>query len=1376
MSVLFAASAAAVATRPHEEDFGTAATPSFTTASALAVDEGSGDLYVADVGTDEVQSVQIAATGGNFKLEFEGAVTGELSFNATAAQVASALASLTVVPAARDLVVTGGPGDASGTSPYVVTFTHALGGSDVGQLACIAGSPPLSGGGGCSVSTTTPGVNNAVRRFNADGTPHPFTALGTNAIDGSGAGGCSPPTPSPECDQTPQNGILRTFGAVISQEQQIAIDESGTATDGDVYVTDSARRVIDAFSPTGEYIGQLGEYKEGPLAEGPAKLYGNLACGVTVDPSGAVYVGDFFNNKIHKYVPGSDPVQNADNTANFSVTQPCNLAAGAGPSAGSLFAVSLINGSSKPVLKLDSASGATDYTVDSGVNVAVAVDKIRGHVYAGREAGEVREYDASGNEAALELFWQEPLPPAVRGIAADGSSDAVYVSVASDPHIEVFGSAAEPVVTLPASSIGASGATLNGAVDPEGAEVSECAFEYGLSEAYGESIPCAETPAQIGEGSEPVAVHADVAGLASGTAYHFRLRAADAAYDGGEEGGDDESFTTLGPLLGEGWAQDVGESGATIKAQIDPLGKPTSFHVEYGTSNAYGQSTAEQDIGSGSGLQTVGVTLEGLASGTTYHWRVVASSDEVGAGADRDFDTYRSLGFAPCANGDRRSGPGAQLPDCRAYEMVSPPDKGGGDIVAKGSYDAGREAAYRQAAADGSRLAYTAIRSFGDAVRGSIANQYLATRTADGWSSHALNPPQGKTIFDPFSNPQYDSLGENFLGFSDDLCTALLKDDNLTPLTADAIAGFGNLYRRDNCGAGADGYEAVTGGAPPAFFGPSGEKGLGLYAARLSADGSHILFGAFAPLTVVAGTAVPAANASQQLYDYEVGGGVLRLVSVLPGGVAFGGDSYLGSPPAGLLLPQSQGRESSLATAISRDGSRIFWTGGGVLYVRSEGTQTAQLSGAGPATFWGANPEGTKAIYSEGEELYEADVDKAVAEEAGASVQIAGHLGGVAGAAQGLGRIYFTSKEEIAGSGANEQGDEAQAGEWNLYLWESGGTRFIAKVSEDDRGEGILSTAGTRPRIDSRLPIEHASRISPDGRYLIFMSNRSPAGRDTADAATGAPLSEVYRYDAEGRAGQGSLACVSCNPSGARSHGRDLKFLYSSNDVEVMNLRVAAWLPPAEWANHANRTLSDNGDRVFFNSYDSLVPGDVNATQDLYQWEAPGTGGCSVGAPDYFPRNRGCVDLLSSGHSPSESEFVDADSTGDNVFFTTSSSLDAARDLGQVDVYDARVGGGFPPPEEAPKCAGDSCAAVPTVPGAETPTSSIFHGPGDLQAGCADSARKAKELSNRASRLRRAAQRVPVNRRAELLRKADSVAQRAGRLARAVRQCRRAAR
>jgi hypothetical protein len=115
------------------------------------------------------------------------------------------------------------------------------------------------------------------------------------------------------------------------------------------------------------------------------------------------------------------------------------------------------------------------------------------------------------------------------------------------------------------------------------------------------------------------------------------------------------------------------------------------------------------------------------------------------------------------------------------------------------------------------------------------------------------------------------------------------------------------------------------------------------------------------------------------------------------------------------------------------------------------------------------------------------------------------------------------------------------------------------------------------------------------------------------------------------------------------------------------------------------QNLPARGDgRLFFESQDALVQGDSNgAVQDVYEWEPDGVGGCT--------RVGGCVALISSGRSSSDSSFLASDATGANVFFTARDRLVGADKDDFLDVYDARVGGGFPSATEPAVCQGEGC-------------------------------------------------------------------------------------
>jgi len=178
------------------------------------------------------------------------------------------------------------------------------------------------------------------------------------------------------------------------------------------------------------------------------------------------------------------------------------------------------------------------------------------------------------------------------------------------------------VSTRSATEVLPGSATLNGFIDPAGATLTNCHFEFGTGTSYGKNIPCAQT---LGAGA--LAVSAPVTVLTQGTTYHFRV-----AVDNGSTHlyGDDFSFTT--PVPGKPTvvtedADSVTNSGATLRGTVTPNGfNVTDCHFDYGIGN-FGQSVpCEQQPGSGFAGTEVTARLNGLQDGQTYQFRVSATN------------------------------------------------------------------------------------------------------------------------------------------------------------------------------------------------------------------------------------------------------------------------------------------------------------------------------------------------------------------------------------------------------------------------------------------------------------------------------------------------------------------------------------------------------------------------------------------------------------------------------------------------------------------------------------------------------------------------------------------------------------------------------
>ncbi len=192
---------------------------------------------------------------------------------------------------------------------------------------------------------------------------------------------------------------------------------------------------------------------------------------------------------------------------------------------------------------------------------------------------------------------------------------------------------APTTVTVAASSIALTSARLNGRVTPNG-QATTWYFEYGTGTSYGTRTPTRS----LGAGTNAVNVAASLTGLRRTTTYHYRLVATNAS---GTTFGADRTFSTsLAPAVSTGAAQNAGATTATLTGAVDRRGRATNWYFEYGTSTRYGSRTPTRSVPSGSGARSVSAPLTGLASGTTYHYRLVATSDAgTGRGADATFTT-----------------------------------------------------------------------------------------------------------------------------------------------------------------------------------------------------------------------------------------------------------------------------------------------------------------------------------------------------------------------------------------------------------------------------------------------------------------------------------------------------------------------------------------------------------------------------------------------------------------------------------------------------------------------------------------------------------------------------------------------------------------
>ena len=208
-------------------------------------------------------------------------------------------------------------------------------------------------------------------------------------------------------------------------------------------------------------------------------------------------------------------------------------------------------------------------------------------------------------------------------------------SYGNDMTFSTFSPTGPPVVaTTAATNVASFSTTLNGSVYPHGLTTSVY-FQYGTTTSYGFT-----TAPQTKTGNTYQSVSANIRGLIASTTYHFRIVTTNSA---GTGYGSDRTFTTLSatgpPVVTTNPATNVATSLATLNGSLDPHGLTTSVYLQYGTTINYGRTTPMQSQ-TGNTYRNIAANIGGLATHTTYHFRIVATNS-VGTryGGDRTFTT-----------------------------------------------------------------------------------------------------------------------------------------------------------------------------------------------------------------------------------------------------------------------------------------------------------------------------------------------------------------------------------------------------------------------------------------------------------------------------------------------------------------------------------------------------------------------------------------------------------------------------------------------------------------------------------------------------------------------------------------------------------------
>jgi hypothetical protein len=639
------------------------------------------------------------------------------------------------------------------------------------------------------------------------------------------------------------------------------------------------------------------------------------------------------------------------------------------------------------------------------------------------------------------------------------------------------------------------------------------------------------------------------------------------------------------------------------------------------------------------------------------------------------------------------------LPDCRAYELVTP-------VYKEGQMEA-QQSVYA-ISSDGAHMIATSFGVFASAGEDRLSSKFLGdvyefSRTESNWRASSLGPPASA----------YLSTG--MLDASTDLSRSLWR---LSPRPPEASQPEGSMEQQSV----ADFYlESPLGtfvdvGRPtPNPTLPNKEQYTYLGG---SEDLSHVLFSVKSGFHWPFDKTVPNVGS---LYEYVGTGNAAPMLVGVTGGRE--SDELLSKCGTRLGSSEPLGG-GSMYNAISASGSRVFFTAVGKNEVSGcEGPPVAELfareelplaSGESPpakmrtvaisepsaedctlcitgetsqagAIFQGASHDGSEIFFmtdqellpgAKGENLYEYDVNgpaggRISRASAGAQSENA-EVQGVARVSEDGSAVYFVATSVLTGA-PNAQGYSAEAGKDNLYVYEhdaahtAGRTSYIATLLPGDAADWML---------EDRRPV----LLSPDGRFLVFISGADP----THEGASG---SQVYQYDSR----TGALVRASIGQEGYNGDGKTVSSSLQSN------LPIGTRYSVRDSPTQATGVLAPADGAVFFESAGALTPNALNNQPDELGEEQL--------TPNVYEYRAGSVYLISDGKDTSVVNagpsvgLIGWSASGDDVFLSTSDSLIPQDTDTQQDVYDARANGGFPTPTELPVCeeeGAETCLGTPS--------------------------------------------------------------------------------
>jgi hypothetical protein len=743
-------------------------------------------------------------------------------------------------------------------------------------------------------------------------------------------------------------------------------------------------------------------------------------------------------------------------------------------------------------------------------------------------------------------------------------------------------------------------------------------------------------------------------------------------------------------------------SGTVMVATIQPGGESghTHYHFEYISDEAFkadGESFGASTEGTSEVEATgaVGADLPSLKSGETYHYRLYATSTVLGNPVVRSGEqtlvvpqapqpsASKSASEEPCENAALRTGFSAKLPDCRAYEQLTPVSK-------RGTMDIGTYGAVvnrTQVGEDGEHLMLTAPGTNWGANPDSKTTSYFFSRTPAGWTTTSATP-----------QPEAGALS-----YFPETLTANLEQITVSVL-AEPTSYTSSSEVKLMIGPPGGPYSTVV--SVPVHHRKDMKGTLDdprLEWAGGSADGRKWILDSGADRHL---PGLPATGTTEHEDLYEYFEGRLKQLNVDSEGHTIGacGAALAAGLESRFDATLAESIHYSSPHTISADDQRVFfyagfggscpdpelqlgYASGMHLYERVGGSTTVDI---GAYHFLAANAQGTELLLqkfntgSYEDVLY--NTETATAKPLFSAPVGAGqaHLDHLA-VSPDFTAVYLNSEARLT--------PEAPPG-GGLYRYDLTGERLKFIVSYRWTSTGGIAT-------------------SPDGRYLYFAAvsvGGVIAGRQ--DQSPGSTAGQVYRYDSV----ENLVQCISCASPFNPEPKLLAAYLYGHETV----LRGADGRPDSTVA-------SSNGDFVFFETPAALVPSDIDGeippetvattaqhletvrspSSDTYEWRRDGVDGCA--------HAQGCLALISGGTGGFKNNLLGTTPSGRDVFFMTHEALVSSDTDKAGDIYDARIGGGFPPPAPRPvECEGDACSTPFAPPVDATPSSSTFQGAGNL--------------------------------------------------------------